>query len=155
MSDELRQREFAERFGAAIETWRFEVNSYWTRNSYFALFQGGAFVAIWTLLQTQYRVTTVVMSLLGVLLTIVWFVNNSRMHEYVEYWWDRTGEIETEFEVKIERRLVSDYETRRKHKHCVPYSTLVQLAPCLFMCGWFWMFCLSLSKCLQVKIAGI
>ena len=155
MSDELRQREFAERFGAAIETWRFEVNSYWTRNSYFAVFQGGAFVALWTLLQKQYSVTAVGMSLFGVLLTLVWFVNNGRMHEYVEYWWNRAGEIEDEFEVKAERRLILGYEDRRKHKHCLRYSTLVQLAPCLFLCGWLWVFCLSVSACLHIKLTTL
>jgi hypothetical protein len=143
---ELAKTEFSERFGAALETWRFEVNSYWTRTSYFALFQGGALAGLWTVLDKKFLATSAALSLLGVLLTFVWFFNNNRMHEYVEYWWNRAGEIEVEFQIPAERQLVFGYERRRRYQHRIRYSNLIQAVPCLFLCAWFWIFCLSIFK---------
>jgi hypothetical protein len=149
MNDELRQREFAERFGAALETWRFEVNSYWTRTSYFAIFQAGAFTGLWKIFSSrEHLYTSIALSVAGLVLTVIWGVNNIRMHQYVMYWWNRAGDIEEEFEVCAERSLVRDYEKIREQKQGVrrlgQYSWWVNAVPAVFLSGW-----LSTIHCAQ------
>lgn len=40
----------------AYETWRFEVDSYWQRNAYFAAFETAAIGGCWYLLEKPYLV---------------------------------------------------------------------------------------------------
>jgi hypothetical protein len=45
------------------------------------------------------------------------------------------------------------YDERRKERHCIRYSWIVQVAPCLFLCGWAWTFGLSICKLTQLRFA--
>jgi hypothetical protein len=141
--EEWRQREFAERFGVAMDTWRFQVDSYWTRNSYFAVFETGALASLWFVFREGYNATCIAGSVIGCILTVVWLFNNSRGHSYVSYWWDRLKAIEKEFEVNHNRRLVRGYNKRRGGDFYFKYSGMLQVVPCLFMASWLWLIGLS------------
>ncbi len=77
----------------ACETWRFQVNSYWTRNSYFAVFETASVAGVWKL-TNGHGVTAVAFSLLCAMLTWVWGDNNRRTHEYVRFWWEEIIRLE-------------------------------------------------------------
>ena len=94
--------------------------------------------------------TAIAYSVSGAMMTAIWFVNNVRMHQYVRYWWERTGEIEEEFQVSEKRSLVRDYEKIRKDKGRAHrfgrYSWWVNAVPAVFLGGWFWMLGWSLAS---------
>ena len=123
---ELRQREFSERFSAVLETWRFQVDAYWTRASYFAVFEMGALAALWQVFRSGYNVSTIVFSAGGCALTLIWAFNNSRVHNYVAYWWRRTAALEAEFGVCANRQLVEGYDKRREDDPTFRYSVSVR-----------------------------
>ena len=145
MNDEIRQREFAERFGAALETWRFQVQSYWSRTTYFALFQIGAFSGLWGIFTAhRHRYTATFLSFLAAVLCVVWFINSGRMQQYIRYWWDRAAAIERDFNVSPARSLIQHHEVFRSESRAKTpvgsYSTWMRAVPCIFLCGWLWMF---------------
>jgi hypothetical protein len=53
------------------ETWRFEVDSYWQRNIYFAAFETAAIGGCWYLLEHQRLVMGLVFAALGTGLTLL------------------------------------------------------------------------------------
>ena len=139
--EEYRQREFAERFGSALQTWRFEVDSHWTRTNYFSIFQAGAFVALWTLMLNAYLKSSVFLCVLGIGLTMTWLINDVRMHAYIRAWWRRAGDIEREFEVCENRQLVRHFKERLKTGFpAVKYRYVSRTVPIIFLLAWVWMF---------------
>ena|ERR1035437_2627654 len=83
-----------EAYKIAFETWRFQVNSYWTRNSYFALFETAAVAGVWKLID-GHGVTAAMFSLLCGFLIFIWGSNNRRSHEYIRYWWEQLKQLES------------------------------------------------------------
>jgi hypothetical protein len=146
--EECRQREFAERFSSALETWRFEVDSHWTRTAYFSLFQAGSFVAVWTLLSAHHIWTCIYLCGLGMVLSLIWLANDVLMHRYIDAWWKRARDIEEEFDVTASRKLVWDFAKRNKKKSWWPeYRYISRSVPIVFLAAWIWMFiwCLRIS----------
>jgi len=138
-TEESEQSKFAERFQSALETWRFEVESYWTRTSYFAVFETAALGGQWLIFK-DYWYTSLALSIAGMSLTVLWFTNNSRMHEYVDQWWRRAGEIEAHFGIPEGRTLIHDFELRKTITHRIPYHAIDRyLVPGIFFAGWSWM----------------
>jgi hypothetical protein len=137
-------------YDTIFETWRFQVDSYWQRTSYFAAFETASLVGEWTLLNSYpahiytARFTTV----LGILLTVLWFLNNLKTHGYVDYWWTALGGIEKDLNVQpdpVARKMnfVSEYKERRKAVKVnapIKYSYQVQSVPILFLLAWIWLF---------------
>jgi len=74
-------------YKSVFETWRFEVNSYWQRNSYFAAFETAAIGGCWYLLEKGRFPIGLSFAILGAALTVIWFWNNVAVHSYIEYWW--------------------------------------------------------------------
>ena len=75
------------------EIWRFQVDSYWQRTSYFAVFETAAIAGVWQVLANRPRLALALAGL-GIVLTILWLLNNARTHAYVGYWWQALAEIE-------------------------------------------------------------
>ncbi len=151
MKNELEQLEFTERFGSALETWRFHVASAWTRTTYFAFFQVGAFSGLWNIVTAHHHpVTAAFLSLAGCCLTVLWFLNGLRMHEYVTYWWERAAAIERDFGIPLERSLVQHHRTLRSRSRRTGrfghYSVWMKAMPCVFLSAWVWMLVWSLGE---------
>ena len=156
MNEEIQQREFAERFGVAIETWRFHLASYWTRTTYFALFQVAAFSGLWSIVTAHHHCyTAAFLSFAACAFSVIWLVSGLRMHEYIEYWWERAAAIEREFHVTPERSLVQHYQSfsdRKGRRHRLGrYSLWIAAVPCVFLSAWLWMLIWSLTEIWQLR----
>jgi hypothetical protein len=114
------------------ETWRFEVNSYWQRNAYFAAFETAAIGGCWYLLEKQTAVMGLLFSILGTGLSLLWLWNNVAVHKYIKYWWQCIKDTE--------RALgLHDSATDFANKH--PGSSLkpslgAKLVPVIFSLAW-------------------
>src|ERR1039457_686381 len=83
----------------ALEVWRFQVDSYWTRNSYFVAFHTAIMAAVWEItknaqLPSSRRLAAQCFCYAGMCLSALWFVNNVRVHQYILYWWRKAAAIE-------------------------------------------------------------
>lgn len=135
-------------YKVANETWRFQVQEFWTRNSYFAAFETAASAGTVKLMETHLRLAACV-SGLGIVLTFLWLLSNDRLQEYIRFWWDKMIEIEEANAAhqsdphRTSLRLAADFSRwrsgRPNHHPRWPwrYSSLVQLIPVLFQMLWF------------------
>ena len=87
-----------------FETWRFQVNSYWQRSVFFAAFETAGIAGCWYVIsgtslqgcisgKLSHPCIGVLFSVLGIILTIVWYLNNKKTHAYVDYWWESLKKI--------------------------------------------------------------
>jgi hypothetical protein len=137
---------YRERFNACLNTWQSQVASYWQRTSYFALFETAAITATWKVIESGHWVTSIFACAAGLFLTRVWYLSNSRMWEYVTYWWTRAAAIEKSWELAADSQLVEGYEQRRIPKNIVgDYSDWVQRIPRLFAGIWIYLGLLSIA----------
>src|ERR1017187_4444212 len=80
-----------------FETWRSQVDSYWQRSNYFAAFETAAIAASWYLVSKSDELNVgagLVLSMLGIWLTVAWHQSNEKTHTYVRHWWDSIIRIE-------------------------------------------------------------
>lgn len=135
----MKTDELLELYKSLSDTWRFEVNSHWQRSSYFAAFETVAIAAYWKLLTGPYDSRwAVLLSVLGVLLTAVWFLNNQKTRAYCRHWLRSLISIETKL---IERCGEADIDFARqilfRHRtDIVKHPYLVQAVPTLFYLAW-------------------
>ncbi len=114
------------------ETWRYEVDSYWQRNNYFAAFETVALAGCWYVVEHHHPWSGVLFSILGVISTIVWLITSVAVHRYIDYWWKSIQKVEDELSLK-------DYKFNFATAH--PGSGLhpsgwVHVVPLLFMAAW-------------------
>ena len=141
--------DLVEVYKSLFETWRFEVNSHWQRSSYFAAFETVAIAACWKLLHNSSDSTWagIVLSLLGILLTAVWYLNNSKTHFYAVYWLEKVAVIENKLLVRGEEgidfasQILSRKRDRIRHRH------LVQAVPVIFFVAWVILLFFGIHKC--------
>lgn len=117
-------------YKSLFETFRWQVDSYWQRSSYFAAFETAAIAGCWYLLDkdNKWLWAGFSVSILGTALTIVWFLNNHKTHAYVEYWWNALPLIEGPLGVNLARG--------QRGGGCIRYSYLVQAVPVMFFLAW-------------------
>jgi hypothetical protein len=120
-----------------FDTWRWQVDSYWQRSSYFAAFETAAIAGCWYLVEKKNSLG-VLLALLGILLTAVWFLNNRKTHGYVEYWWKALGQLEANLGAED-----ATFVTRQSGSHYLPYRALVQAVPVIFLAAWSTMLVLA------------
>jgi hypothetical protein len=134
----------------AYETWRFQVDSYWSRNSYFAAFETVAVAGVWTLAEKVHHWTALCFALLCVALTLIWFKGNERVHEYISFWWEMAIKSDTLVSTESEQfGLASRFEGWRKSKsksHGFAYSRLIQGIPVLFFAGWLYLIVYNIKQ---------
>jgi hypothetical protein len=127
----------AEIYKSVLDTWRFQVNSYWQRSWYFAALETVAMAGFWKLVTDPAvpRYVDAVFGTLGLSLTVVWWLSNRKTHEYVEHWWQSLLELEARLELRQEG---TDYATRieARQKSGLRYRYLVQVVPVLFFLAW-------------------
>ena len=154
MSNSSEYEKFAERFESAMSAWRFQVDSYWTRNSYFAVFETAAAAGIWKLIDDKHWWTSLAFSAGLLVLTRIWLFSNKRLHEYIIYWWKRAEAAEKSYTQSGDNLhkatlgwvfLVHDYESNRPNQDAsIPYHLSIQIIPWLFLLGWVWTAGMSL-----------
>ena len=142
-------KDLAESYKAVLETWRFQVNSYWQRSSYFAAFETVAIAGYWKLISEPGvpKCEAIVFGILGIALTIVWWLSNRRTHDYVRHWWRSLIDLEAKLQLQPEG---TDYATRIEEmkKSGLCYRDLVQAVPVLFFVAWVFLLGLAVSQIL-------
>ena len=144
-------------YKVANETWRFQVQQFWTRNSYFAAFETAALAGVIKLLEAQAGLASL-FSAAGIVLTLLWFFSNDRLQEYIRFWWSKMMELEEANALsqpdpnRTALRLAADFSRwrgdRPTHRPRWPwrYSSLVQVIPILFVILWVALFFVCLKQ---------
>lgn len=137
--NELKQ----EVYRTIFETWRYEVDSYWQRNNYFAAFETVALAGAWYVIEHRYYWSGLIFSLLGIASTIVWLVTSIAVHRYIKYWWQSIKNIEAALSLE-------DYKFAFATEHPgsgLHPSQLVHTVPLLFTTAWIVLLVLAF-RCL-------
>jgi hypothetical protein len=119
-------------YKATFETWRYEVNSYWQRNSYFAAFEVAALAGCWYVAEQRHHFTGLAFSILGLLTAVIWLLTSVAVHRYIDYWWKSAQAAEKTLPLRDEGL---DFATRHPGSKLRP-STLVHTIPVLFGLAW-------------------
>jgi hypothetical protein len=133
-------KELLEVYKSLFDTWRFEVNSHWQRSSYFAAFETVALGACWKLLTgpPDQRWAGGVLSVLGIILTGIWFLNNQKTRYYARHWFRAVCDVEARL-IKASGEQGIDFATRILHRHrkdLIGHPYLVQTVPVIFYAAW-------------------
>ena len=144
--------ELLEMYKSLFETWRFEVNSHWQRSSYFAAFETVAIGACWTVLNRPpgSEWASVVLSVLGILLTAVWYLSNGKTHFYAVYWLRKVALIEErliqhgEPGIDFANQILNRSRGWMRHRH------LVQAVPLIFLLAWIFLLVFGVRKWLTL-----
>lgn len=146
----METRELLEVYKSLYDTWRFEVNSHWQRSSYFAAFETVAVAACWKVLTDSscQRWAGVVLSVLGIALTVVWFLSNNKTHEYAVFWLKAAGALEDKL-IKRAGEQGIDFarqvkERTRTDSVYVKHPYLVQAPPMMFLVAWCFLLCFAI-----------
>lgn len=142
MNDEERRKLM---LGIAFEAWKFQIDAFWTRTSYFALFELAFATGLWRIFESGHWITSAGMALGAISVTCIWMINNSRLHEYILYYGDRVKHYEAALYIENEDTVFVRFESSR-HK-CFPgsYHMYIQVVPLVFIVGWLYM--LAWSAC--------
>jgi hypothetical protein len=122
-----------------FETWRYEVDSYWQRNNYFAAFETVALAGGWYVVEHNHLWSGLVFSLLGAVSTVVWLITSIAVHRYIRYWWRSIKDIEAKLSLQdCKLAFATEHPGSGLHP-----SQLVHLIPVLFMIAWTVIFSLA------------
>jgi hypothetical protein len=136
------QTHLRETLKAALDAWRFQIDSYWSRNSYFVTFHTAIMAAVWEITKNKdlgdsRRLAAECFCYAGMFLAVLWLVNNIRVHQYILYWWKKAEGIEKLLAGPEETRLVFGYDKHRLPKR-IPgdYHIWMNSIPVLFLFVW-------------------
>lgn len=119
-------------YKTAFETWRYEVDSYWQRNNYFAAFETAALAGCWYVVEHEQPWPGLAFSILGLISAIIWFITSLAVLSYVRYWWSAVQAVEFQLPLKGSGL---DFATRHPGSGLHP-SRLVLAIPLLFGAAW-------------------
>ncbi len=130
-------------FKTALDIWQFQINSYWSRNSFFAAFHSAIMAAVWQVSKNAAsmaplrKLTAEGICYAGTFLAFVWLVNSIRVHQYITYWWTRAASIEKLMSREERACLIQGYDNRRPPK-VIPgeYHIWMNMIPVLFIGLW-------------------
>jgi hypothetical protein len=121
-----------------FDTWRYEVDSYWQRNSYFAAFETALVGGCWYVAEHKHLISALAFAALGFLSALIWFLTSIAVHRYVDYWWESIKRIEDKLSLKSESL---DFASQHRGSRIRPRpSHLVLAIPILFMIAWIVVF---------------
>ena len=119
----------------AWENWRFQVDSGWNRSNYFAVVETVALAGAWQVLdQNKYPKTALFFAFLGLISTIIWFLNDLINHTYILYWW-RSANASQDYEKEAKNLGIGRWWPNVGLK----YSHLMHIIPIIFGAAWVWM----------------
>jgi len=138
----MEQTQLRDTLKLALDAWRFQIDSYWTRNSYFVTFHTAIMAAVWEItknkdLPDSRRLAAGGFCYAGMILALLWLVNNIRVHQYILYWWRKAEGIEKLLGGPEDARLVLGYDKHRLPK-LIPgdYHLWMNSIPVLFLIVW-------------------
>ena len=154
--------EFFRLYGLIMENWRFQVNSNWQRTNYFALFETALLGGTWKIISEGHVVSGFAAALLGIVLTLIWLLNDVKAGSYIAYWWASLGSMEKalwptvaegEKEPPWPLNFVSNYDLNAR-MYGIPklswpsYHGLMRAVPGLFFVGWFSILVFAYYRCI-------
>ena len=128
MTPELKEKVYK----TTCETWRYEVDSYWQRNNYFAAFETVALAGCWYVVEHCYLRSGLAFAVLGTASTVVWLITSIAVHRYIDYWWKSIHHAEHVLSLD---ECGLDFATKHPGSRLHP-SVWVHAIPCLFMVAW-------------------
>ncbi len=150
------RNELMDVYKTLFETWRSQVDSYWQRSNYFAVFETAAVSGCWILISGSRMVEIVaglVLSILGIGLTMVWHHSNDKTHTYVLHWWDSIRNIETRLNLApndFAEQLTQAQEIRHQRDGGIQYRDLIQRVPLLFGIAWAALLLIAVGRAAYV-----
>ena len=130
-------------YRTAFEAWKFQVDQYWTRSSYFVVFELAFAAGIWKIFERKHWFTSAAMSIGAIVFTVVWVLNNERLNEYIKYYWVVLKQLESELDIPVRQQIFSPlYEAIyviQTKRYSGNYRQYARVLPPLFFCGWVWM----------------
>ena len=129
----------------AFDALKFQVESYWTRSSYFVVFEVACAAGVWRVFEDRHWITSCAMSISALALTRIWVLNNARLGEYIHYYWERLKCLETVVGLDDQDAVFSTLEARRpKKKFSGDYRQYISAIPWVFCAGWGWLLAWSI-----------
>jgi hypothetical protein len=145
-------------YKTAFEAWKFQVDQYWTRSSYYVVFELAFAAGIWKVFDAGHWWTSAFMSVGATVFTVLWILNNERLNEYIGYYWKRLSEIEKELGIEENLRIFSVLFAKIERKRYPGnYRQYARALPPVFFAGWLWMFAWSILSiqahcdCIHIK----
>ncbi len=123
-------------YKAIFETWRYEVDSYWVRNNYFAAFETAALAGCWYVVEHHHLWVGLAFSLLGLVSALIWRITSEGVHNYVAYWWKSIHEAENKLSLGAEGLDYATKHTGSGRPLGQRPSRMVLFIPVLFMLAW-------------------
>jgi hypothetical protein len=129
----------------AFDAWKFQVESYWTRSSYFVVFELACAAGVWRVFEDKHWFTSSAMSIAALALTRIWVLNNVRLGEYIHYYWERLKCLEAVVGLSEEDAVFSTLEARRpKKQFSGDDRQYINTIPNVFYAGWAWLLSWSI-----------
>jgi hypothetical protein len=133
----------------AADVWKSQVDSSWTRSSYNAVFQLALGTGVGKVFEDKHWWTSLVLAVVALLLTAIWFLTSRRMNDYIKYYWDRLKELEESFQIPYDQQIF--WRARKQIPESkIKYRYYVNAIPCVFGLGWVWV----LGWCVLSLIRG-
>ena len=133
----------------AWENWRFQVDSGWTRSNYFAVVETVALAGAWEVLkQPEHPRAALFFAYLGLLSTIIWFLNDLINHTYISFWWlSAIPKTKDWYDDEAKKLEIGRWWSGRLG---IKYSHLMHVIPIIFGAAWLvmlWLFIPSPRSC--------
>ncbi|MDE1162555.1 MAG: hypothetical protein PW792_11505 [Acidobacteriaceae bacterium] len=140
-------------YQTAVEVWKFQVEQYWTRSSYYVVFELALAAGIWKIFDERHWFTSGFLSLGAILFTVLWLLNNERLNDYINYYWRRLKAIEPELGIPVERQIfacIHNLDGLKRRGRRLSYRFYGQLLPPIFLFAWVYMSTWSFLLALHV-----
>ncbi|MFC6647319.1 hypothetical protein ACFQBQ_17430 [Granulicella cerasi] len=141
-------------YQVAVDTWKFQVEQYWTRSSYYVVFELALAAGIWKVFDEKHWFTSGFLSVGAILFTVLWVLNNERLNEYISYYWKRLKDVENDLKIPREYQIfhrIHDADGLGKRRYDGSYRTYGRMLPRIFFIGWLymavWSFQLAFHHC--------
>ncbi len=141
------KEEIQKAFEIALETRKFEIELYWKRTAYFALFIGAVFVGYYSILlpnETNNNGNShlsLILAVLGYLLSLLWYMANRGSKYWQENWEAHIEELSTHLGIPIfgiiKSRKHSIWNLREEYPFSV--SKVNQMVSLIITFGWLMM----------------
>ena len=89
----------------AFDVWKSQVESFWTRASYNVVFQLALLTGFLKLNEEKHWGLIVILSIAALVLTFIWFKTSQRMNDYIRYYWERLGELESQLDIPAQLQI--------------------------------------------------
>lgn len=119
-------------YKTTVDTWRYEVESYWQRNNYFAAFETAALAGCWYVIEHAHLWIGLAFSAFGFVSAGIWFITSVAVLHYVRYWWGAVKTAENKLGLNADGL---DFSARHPGSGLRP-SDLILCIPLIFAAAW-------------------